>query len=238
MRAEKTPADDVSADQRQWLRWGGIAALALAVGYIVIIPLYAHVGAPPNGGDAWFRYLPGKITIWWTILGISVFTDLLYIPFALSLNIALRSVNKYAMLLAVAFMGLFVVLDLAITWTHYASILALYQNYAAATDDARRAGYLAAAEYASAVLATPLEIVYAIVTLSIGILLTGIVMLKATFSRIAAWLGLATGVLGLLSLTGSYLAIMGNALFATVWLFFVGFRLIRLARQSSAQFPA
>ena len=141
--------------------------------------------------------------------------------------------DSNAMVLAAAFMALFVVLDLTITWTHYASILRLFHNYTMATDDAHRAGYLAAAEYASAVLATPLEIVYAIVTLSTGILVTGFVMLKAKFSRIAAGLGLATGILGVLSLTGWYLAIIGNALFATVWLAFVGYRLCRLSRESS-----
>lgn len=233
MRVERAGGGSASADQDHWYLWGGIAALALAMGYVVIIPLYARAGAPPHGGAAWFQYLPGKVTIWWTILGISVFTDLLYVPLALALYLALREVNKNAMLLATAFVGLFVVLDLAITWSHYASILDLFHNYTAAADDATRAGYVAAAESVSAVLDTPLEIVYAIVTLSTGILVTGLVMLKATFSKAAAYLGLATGILGILSLTGSHPVIIGNALFATVWLFIVGYRLCRLSGESS-----
>ena len=64
------------------------------------------------------------------------------------------------MLLATAIVGLFVVLDLAVTWSHYASVLTLYRNYATATDDARRVSYIAAANYASAMLTSPLEIVY------------------------------------------------------------------------------
>jgi len=40
--------------------------------------LYAKVGAPPNGGGACFGYLAGRTTVWWTILGISVFTDFLF----------------------------------------------------------------------------------------------------------------------------------------------------------------
>ena len=93
------------------------------------------------------------------------------------------------MLLATVFVGLFVVLDLAITWSHYASILTLYHNYSVATDDAQRAGYVAAANYASAMLASPLEIVYSIVTLSSGILLTGFVMLRGALNKITAYLG-------------------------------------------------
>jgi hypothetical protein len=43
-------------------------------------------------------------------------------------------------------------------------------------------------------------------------------------------LALGTGVLGILSLAGFGFAIIGNALFATVWLFFVSQRLYRLAQ--------
>ncbi len=213
---------------REWYRIGGVAALLLGIGYLIIFPLYASVGAPPNGADAWFKLLPGKTTVWWTILALSVFTDFLYLPVAFALYLALQRVNRNAMVLATALVGLFVALDLAVTWSHYASILTLYSRYSAVTNDAQRAGYIAAADYASAMLTSPLEIVYAIVTLSAGILLIGFVMLKSAFNKITAWLGLATGILGLASITGLSVAIIGNALGATVWLFLVGYKLYRL----------
>jgi hypothetical protein len=220
------------ADRKRWYRAGALAALVLGICYVAIIPLYAHVGVPPNGGgEAWFKYLAGKTPFWWTILGLSVFTDFLFVPVALALYLALKGINRNAMLLATAFVGLFVVLDLAITWTHYASILTLYRSYSQAADDASRAGYVAAANYASAMLSCPLEIVYAIMTLSSGILVTGVVMLRGPFSAVTAYLGLATGVLGIASLTGLSAAIIGNALFATAWLFFVGHGLYRLGRE-------
>jgi hypothetical protein len=193
--------------------------------------LYAHVGAPPNGGEGWFKYLPGKTTVWWAILGLSVFTDFLFVPVALALYLSLKGVNKNAMLLATALVGLFVVLDLAVTWSHYATILTLYRDYSTASDDAHRAAFVAAANYASAMLTSPLEIVYAIVTLSSGILLTSWVMLRGAFSKITAYLGVATGILGIVSLTGVSLTIIGNAFFATAWLFFVGYRLYRLGQE-------
>jgi hypothetical protein len=217
-------------DQKYWFRVGSIAAIVLGIGYIIIFPLYARVGVPPSGGEAWFKYLPGKTTLWWAILGLSVFTDFLYMPLALALYLALKKVDRNAMLLATAFIGLFVALDLAVTWSHFASILVLYGKYCTATTDVQRAGYLAAANYGSAMLTSSLEVVYAIVTLSFGILVTGVVMLKGIFDKITAYLGLATGALGIASLTGLSLAIIGNALFATVWLFAVGYRLHRLAQ--------
>ena len=220
----------MTADEKQSYRVGGLAALVLGIGYIVIFPLYAHVGAPPKGGEAWFQYLPGKTMVWWTILWISVFTDLLFVPVVFGLYRALKGISRNAMLLASACVWLFVVLDLAITWSHYASILTLYQNYSTASNDIQRAAYVAAADYASAMLTSPLEIVYAIVILSFGILVTGWVMRKSQFPKITAYVGLATGILGILSLTGVTLAIIGNALFATAWLFLVSHGLYRLSR--------
>ena len=219
--------------QKSWYRAGGIAALMLAVAYIIIILLYARVGAPPSGGgDAWFHYLPGKTTIWWTILGLSVFTDFLFVPLALAFYVALRRINNNAMLLATAFVGLFVVLDLAVTWTHYGSVLILYDSYSKATDALQRTSYVAAANYASAILTSRLEVVYAIVTLSLGILLMGAVMLTGgLFNRATAYLALATGILGIVSLTGYSLAIIANAVFATAWLLFAAYGFYRLAQK-------
>jgi hypothetical protein len=230
MMVEKPPVALVDVDQKQWYRVGGIAALVLGISYIIIVLLYAHVGPPPIGGEAWFKYLAGKTTVWWAILGLSVFTDFLFVPVAFALYLALKGVNRNVMLLATAFVGLFVVLDLAVTWSHYASVLILYSHYSQSADAAQRAGYLAAANYASAVLASPLEIVYAIVTLSFGILVIGFVMMKGVFNKTTAYLGLATGILGIISVAGFTLTIIMNALCATVWILLVGYRLYRLAQ--------
>jgi hypothetical protein len=93
--------------------------------------------------------------------------------------------------------------------------------------------YLAAADYASAVLASPLEIIYAIVILSAGIFLISILMWNSTFTKLASSLGLITGALGFLSLTRFGRAIIGNALFATIWLAFVSHGLFKLAKSAN-----
>lgn len=215
-------------DVQLTVRVGGISALAIAVAYIIIIALYALVGAPPTGGEAWLQYLVGKTSLWWAIIGISVLTNFLFVPVALALYVALHKLNRHAMLIAVAFIALFVVLELAVNWASYAALLMLSNDYASATNDAQRAAYVAAAQYPSAVIASPLALVYAIGTLSFGFLVVGFVMLKGVFSKITAYLGIITGVLGIAAVAGLRIAVILNAVCATIWLFFVGFGLFRL----------
>src|SRR6267143_1318817 len=142
----------VEPDEKWLYRVGGISAFVLGISYIAIIALYVPLGAPPSGAVARLTYLSGKTTAWWAILALSVLTDFLFVPVALSLYLALKRINRNAMLLATACVGLFVVLDLAVTWTSYASLITLSGNYAAATNDAQRAVVVAAADYPSAVL--------------------------------------------------------------------------------------
>jgi hypothetical protein len=184
MTAETMRADAADPGWKWLYRAAGISGLVLGAGYIVIFPLYARVGAPPSGGEAWLTYLVGKTTVWWVILGLSVLTDLLFMPLAFALYLALKEINRGMMLIASAFVGLFVGLDLAVTWSNYAALLVLGDRHAAAASDLERAVYVAAAGYPSAVLASPLHVVYAIVILSSGILLIGVVMLKGRLHRL------------------------------------------------------
>src|SRR4029077_3700548 len=156
MSVEKMTVSVVDPDGKWLYRVGGISALVIGIAYLSILPLFALVGnPPPSGGELWLKYLEGRTTVWWAILGLSVFTDFLFVPVALSLYLALKRVNKNAMLIASAFVGLFVVLDLAVLWTNYASLLTLTRLHTAATTDVQRAAYVAAANYASAVLESP-----------------------------------------------------------------------------------
>jgi hypothetical protein len=237
MRADKTMmVHAVDPDGKGLYRAGGISALLLGIGYIVTIPLYAYVGPPPSGGEARLQYLAGKTTVWWAILGLSVLTDVLFIPVALSLYLALKGVNRNAMLLATAFVGVFVVLDLAVTWPNYAALITLSGTYAAATTDAQRATSVAAATYASGVLESTLEAVYSILVPSLGILLSGLVMRKGIFGKTTAYLGVVTGILGIVAVAGPpvvstlSVAIIITAVLTTIWVLAVGYRLYRLAQ--------
>jgi hypothetical protein len=103
------------------------------------------------------------------------------------------------------------------------------------TSDAQRAAYVAAAEYVSAVLTSTLEGVYSIVTLSSGILTTSLVMLRGVFNKLTAYVGVATGVLGVVSVAGPLISsalratIIVASILTTLWILLTGYRLYRLA---------
>ena len=71
---------------------GGVCALVLGLGYLVIIGLYAPIGAPPVSIDALLLYLTTNSTRWWWIIGLSVLTDFLFVPLALTIHFALKKV--------------------------------------------------------------------------------------------------------------------------------------------------
>jgi hypothetical protein len=214
------------------VRLGGIAALAIAAGYLATMPLFSAVGAPPVGAEARLAYHAAAGPTWWGIIGLSVATDLLFVPLALSLYAALRPAHETGMRLATTFTLLFVVLDLAVTWPAYASLAGLGEAYAAAPEGAR-AALVAAAGYPASVLDSPLQAVNSILTLSVGILATGLVTLRASAGRTAGVLGVATGAAGITSVahtivTGevSPLAIAAT-LFTIAWLVATGRLMLR-----------
>jgi len=235
MSVQSVKVVTVDADAKWLYRVGGISAILLAVAYVITIPLYAYVGATPSGGEAWLNYLDGKTTLWWAILGLSVLTDFLFVPVALALYLALKGINRNVMLVGIAFVALFTLLDLAVTWPNYASLITLSGNYTTATNDAQRAAFIAAASYADAVLPYSLS-VYSILVLSFGIFLITLVMLKGVFNKSTAYLGLATGILGIVSVVGAFfVSALGTAIILTsvltiVWLLFAGYRLYRLGQ--------
>lgn len=102
MSVEKATADAAGPDRRWMDRVGGISALVLGIAYLATMALYAPVGAPPLGGEAWLTYATGKTSVWSAIVGLAVLTDLLFVPVAFSLYLVLRGVHRSVMLLATA----------------------------------------------------------------------------------------------------------------------------------------
>lgn len=222
-------------DRAFLLRVGGLAGLLLGIGYVATLPLYASVGLPPEGGAEWLAYAAGKSTQWWAILGLQVFTDVMYVPLAFALYFALKEVGRTAMLLAASLLLLFVALDLAVTWTNYAVLITLSSAPTALTP-----AQLGAAEYASAALNTPMLGLYAILLPALGILIASVVMLRGRLSRVGAYLGVLTGVAGVVTILGRDFVpalaagIILTSLLTTVWALVVGFRLFQVGRQSAS----
>ena len=131
----------------------------------------------------------------------------------------------------------FAVLDLAVTWPNYVSLLSLSGDYAVATTDAQRAASVAATSYPLAVLTSSLFAVYAILVPSLGILVVSLVMLKGVFGKSTAYLGVLTGILGIVSVVGPFFlkaldaTVIVTSVLTTLWVLFAGYRMLRFDRR-------
>jgi len=229
-----------SSPDGKWIyRVGGLSGIVLGIGYFLTIPvvtIYAG-GFPPLGAEARLAFFADHAAGWWVATALMVFTDLLYVPFFLALYHALKGFNKYLMLLAFACAGLFVALDLAITWTSFPSLIILSGNYAEATSDAQRSLIVAAAGYPSAIIDSPLLGIYAILFPGLGELLASLAMRKGIFNKALAYMGVIAGVCGILAGIGPIFiseletAQYINASLAMIWFFLVGFKLYKLGQQ-------
>ena len=230
---ERTMELAVNPNEKWIYRTGGISAILFGVAYVVIIALYVPMGAPPSGVEERLVFIAGNTAAWWAILGLSVLTDFLLVPITLSLYLALKGINKNAMLMAIVFIGLFVILDLAITWTNYASVIILSNSYTSAVDEIQRTTIITAATYPMLILESSLLFIYNSLTLAIGILITGLVMIRSVFGKGMTYLGIATGVSAIAAVVGSmFVSALGMiivlaSILTTIWALLMGIRLYR-----------
>jgi len=237
MNTQNGTISGVDPEGKWMYRVAGISAIVLVVGYFLTFPLYGWVGNPPASGvEAQLAYFAEHAAGWWAIVFLMVVTDLLLVPIFFGIYLALKHINKGLMLVALAFKAfLFVILDLAVIWTAFSTMIIAGVQYGAAATEAQRAALAAAAAYASAMLANPLAHVYANVIPALGVLFVGVVMLKGVFNKATAYLALAMGVTGILYL-GSFfidgLAMLAYiaALLAMFFYLLVGVRLYKLSR--------
>lgn len=237
MTAQNVIANSVDPDGKWMYRVAGICAIALVVGYFLTFPIYGWVGTPPASSvEAQLNYFAEHAAGWWAILLLMVVTDLLLVPIFFGIYLALKHINNGLMLVALAFTAfLFVILDLAVTWTAYSTVLISGVRYGAAATEAQRTALAAGAAYASAILASPLSRMYAILFPALGVLFAGLVMLKGVFNRVTAYVALAMGLTGIFYMGSLFidslevLAII-NALLATFFYLLVGVRLYRLGK--------
>jgi hypothetical protein len=167
--------------------------------------------------------------------GLYILTDILLVPAVLALYLALKRINKSAMLVATGFGGLAVALDLGVTMITQVALVTLSQNYAAATNDIQRTVSVATASYAVAIITTSLP-VYGSVVFSTETLITSLVMLKGIFSSVTAYLGIVMSITGFLYFISLFLPALGifygiwGALMM-LWLLLAGYGLYRLGKR-------
>jgi hypothetical protein len=238
MIMEKLMVNPANSDMKGMYRVGGLSAIVLSISYIIITVLYVLGGALPSGGEEWLKHLARHTLEWRAITGFSVLTDFLFLFVLWSLYCVLKEVNKNVALAGTGFVGLFVVLDLAVTWPNYASLISLSSKYAITSDEIQRMAFIAAANYAYGVLSSSLFAVYAILVPALGISIIGLVMLNGPFSKAAAYLGIVTGILGIISVLGPlFIAALGmtaiiTSVFTTVWVLLVGLKLLKISQQN------
>ncbi len=213
-------------------RIGGIAAVLIFALYVVITVLFLVAGARPSGAQQWLMYIGPHRAVWWGILILSVATDLLFLPLLAALRGALSSTNRVITHVGAGLVALFVILDLAITWPHYGKLISLSGRYAVAATDTARTVAVSEAMSSVAAISSTFFSIYAILVPALGILLLGIPMLNSSFSKTAAYFGIATGVLATVATVGgvftSDLAIVSIAasVLTTVWALIVGINLL------------
>ena len=121
---------------------------------------------------------------------------------------------------------------------YFAALVTLGTEAAGATDP-ERATLVAAASYASAVLASRLFPAYVLLVPALGVLLIGMVMVRGAFSRAAGYLGVLAGVVGTVTTFGGFVSpayevfVIPTALLTTLWFFVVGYRLLGVAQTGS-----
>jgi len=160
------------------------------VGWFLTFPVYGSVGSPPRGRGA----APGLRRPQRRMVddpGLMVFTDLIYVVVWVTLYEALKRIDRIMMLLALASHLLFVVLDLAVTWTNHAALFTLGSQYVAAAQ--MRSG-----RYAGGCGCRPPSWIHAGDHLLhryplLGNPAGGLVMLKGGFGKLTGWLALPWG---------------------------------------------
>ncbi|MHB0877656.1 MAG: DUF4386 family protein [Anaerolineae bacterium] len=214
-----------------------MAAGLYVVLLVAAIVLYgATAPAPTSGGAATLEYIAQHRALYiveqqlWLVPGVPAMVTYL------ALYLALKHVNKSYAALGALVGGAAWALTLAIptTSTGAPALVYLSDQYAAATDIAQRASFVAAAESLIALNNTPT--VVGVLT-TVGMLTISVVMLRGVFHKATAYLGIATGTLGIASEALRYAVPDLYGLYGIlllIWMGAVGWKLLRLSPSPAA----
>ena len=227
---------------QQWrplFRWAGIASVLFVILLIAALVLDFLAPPPVHGGAETLEFIAANKANYIAEQILWILPNVLPVLVFTALFVALAPTQRSLALVALIFGALPWALFLAVPVTSRGSLNLIYlsDRYLEAATDEQRRVYATAAEAMIAENNTP-AIVGALSAL--GILLMATAMTKgpkALFSRWVAWLGVATGALGVVSeilrhaVPGFY---WGYGILLWVWFIATGIALIRLSRQRAA----
>ena len=218
---------------RELYRAGGVSAIIAATAYIVAVVVeFTLPSVPTSGGAAILEHIAAHRTVYilqqilWQ--GPSIFLIVLF----LALCLALKDLHpSYALIGGVlGIVSWAVTLAYPTTGGGAPALVYLSDQYTNATSESQRAAFSAAAEgfIAQNYVATAMGVLEAI-----GILILSLVMLRGVFPKSVAYLGVVTGVAGVVCeslkpLLGIGYVVYGLLLF--VWLIVIGWQLVELGR--------
>jgi hypothetical protein len=231
-RSSRTAATSPDPSWGDLYRVGGISALLATLLYIVATVLdFAVPAAPTSGGAATLYYIAAHRSVYILEQILWLAPSVLLVVVFLALYVALKDLDKsYA-----AIGGVLGIASWALTLVYPATgggapaLVYLSDQYAGATGEAQRAAFAAAAEAFIAQNTIPTAVG---ILEPIGILIFALIMLGGIFPRSVAYLGIATGAIGILSealrpVLGVGYIVYGLLLF--VWFIAIGLTLYRLA---------
>lgn len=213
-------------------RMAAITAGASVFMYVAaLLTFIVGDATPTSGGRAMLEYVDAHTGTYLVRQVLWVAPNALLIVTFLGLTLALWRLDKsFALVAGVLSIASWAVgLAWATTGDGAFAMLELSDGYATASSDADRAHFVAAAETLIALNDAPSVMG---VLQTIGLLLMSLLMLRGVFSRHLAWLGVATGAIGILSEAlrsqlGWAYAIYGILIF--VWLAWLAIAFWRIA---------
>ena len=240
---QKPPGEVVVGPGPSWrglYKVGGVSGVLTGVLLIIsMVLIFTTPQAPSSGGSATLQYIASNKLVYIVeqVLGIApVFLEIIAL---LALYMVIKNLNKsYA---AIGSVLAIVSQSIVLSSMTFGGLVYLSNNYMAATNDAQRATFATAAEWAlaqnNAVSASGIDPI--MTSCAIGVLVISLVMLKSIFHKGIAYWGIATGILGIISAFGIVIRPIavppplgiGYVLFAfllTAWFVALGTKLYRL----------
>src|SRR5450759_4508609 len=238
MNTDRSQSAAIAGPDPSWrllYRVGGVSAGIFVAMIVVGVVIAIATPAPPTaGGTATLSYIAAHRTLYiveqqlWLVPG--VFAMVTY----LALYPALKHLDKRLAALGAVIGGSAWALTLAnpTTTTGAPALVYLSDQFMATADPARRAVFTTAAE---TLIAQNRTTVVVGPLMAVGMLIVSIVMLKGGFPKAVAYLGVATGVLGI-SAEALRMVFEGFYVFygvlLPIWMGAVGWNLYRLGRRS------